>query len=51
MSFHSCEKQIFKSFGCTEIVNDSKKPQDEPKRSNATDNQQQRRGIIYLEEA
>ena len=24
MNFHSCEKQIFKSFGCTKIYNDSK---------------------------
>ena len=24
MNFHSCEKQIFKSFGCTRIRNDSK---------------------------
>ena len=24
MNFHSCEKQIFKSFGCTKIRNDSK---------------------------
>ena len=25
MNFHSCEKQIFKSFGCTKIFNDSKR--------------------------
>ena len=24
MNFHSCEKQIFESFGCTKIRNDSK---------------------------
>ena len=24
MNFHSCEKQIFKSFGCTKPRNDSK---------------------------
>ena len=25
MNFHSCEKQIFKSFGCTKIFSDSKR--------------------------
>ena len=41
MNFHSCEKEIFKSFGCTKICKDLKMNQNEPKRSNATHNQQQ----------
>ena len=44
MNFHGYEKQ---SFGYANICKDSKRNQNEPKRSNAANNQQQRFTTIF----